>query len=162
MRVYTRNVPGADGDFEGCVAGQVRAAARVLTRRYDRALRGSGLRITQVALLAQLRDGVWLSATELADRVVAERSGVARDLALLERGGLLSGRPRPSDRRVREVSLTPAGEAALGAASPGWRASQDAVVRALGPDRAHLLACLLTDLVAASAVSDVGQGPIHG
>ena len=160
MRVYTRIVQDADNDFEGCAAGNVRAAARVLTRRYDRALRGSGLRITQVALLAQLRDRVWLSATELADRVVAERSGVTRDLALLERSGLLTGRPRPGDRRVREVSLSTAGEAALRAASEGWRASQDAVTDALGPDRAQLLVALLADLVAALTTPGAGEGSI--
>ena len=43
------DVGGAD--FVGCLAGNLRAAARVVTRAYDAALRPHGVRITQIAIL---------------------------------------------------------------------------------------------------------------
>jgi hypothetical protein len=43
-------------DYVGCVAGHLRAAAWAITREYATELRPHGLRITHVALLAQLAD----------------------------------------------------------------------------------------------------------
>jgi hypothetical protein len=62
-----------DEDFVGCLAGNLRAAARVATRRYDARLAGVGLRIGQVALLAQVRRHGPLSASRLADLLAIER-----------------------------------------------------------------------------------------
>jgi DNA-binding MarR family transcriptional regulator len=42
-------------------------------------------------------------------------------LVLLERGGLLSRRPHPTDGRARQVALTPKGRRALGRL---WEASE--------------------------------------
>ena len=64
-------------DFVGCLAGNLRAAARVATRLYDARLAGSGLRIGQVALLAQLRRHPRSSTTRLAQLLAIEQIGRA-------------------------------------------------------------------------------------
>ena len=122
----------ASEDFVGCLAGNLRAASRIATRRYDAELRGIGLRITQVAILAQVRRHGALSIGELAAELSSERSVVARDVAVLERDGLLSVAIDPRDRRVRNVALTKVGQARLRSAGPAWRRAQQQMREALG------------------------------
>jgi DNA-binding MarR family transcriptional regulator len=121
-----------DEDFVGCLAGNLRAAARVATRLYDARLAGVGLRIGQVALLAQVRRHGPLSASRLADLLAIERSAVVRDLQVLERLGLVRSAPDPRDRRGRHLSLTPEGARRLEAAAPRWRAAQELMRDRLG------------------------------
>jgi DNA-binding MarR family transcriptional regulator len=120
-------------DFVGCLAGNLRAASRLATRRYDAELRETGLRITQVAILAQVRRHDALSISELAAALSSERSVIARDVAVLERDGLLRVAIDPKDRRVRNVALTKVGRARLRSAGPAWRRAQQDMREALGP-----------------------------
>jgi len=150
MRVYTYIVPRSDEeDFYGCVAGNVRAAARVLTRIYDNELRNAGLRVTQVALLAQVRRLQPVSVGALAEALASERSAVARDLQILVRDGLVAVRANAADQRVREVRLTAAGNRRLRAAAAGWRLAQQRVHELLGARRVNDLVTLAGDVVEA-------------
>jgi DNA-binding MarR family transcriptional regulator len=136
-------------DFAGCLAGNLRAASRLATRRYDAELRESGLRITQVAILAQVRRHDVLSISELAAELSSERSVIARDVAVLERDGLLSVAIDPNDRRVRNVALTKAGRARLRSAGPAWRRAQKQMREALGQTLADDLLGISRAVVAA-------------
>jgi DNA-binding MarR family transcriptional regulator len=133
------DVPEDREEFAGCLAGNLRAATRLVTRLYDEALRDSGLRITQVALLVQVRRLEPITVSRLAEVLSSERSAVARDLRILEREGLVDMRVSGSDRRAREVRLTPAGGARLAAAAPGWRHAQAEMSARLGLDDAAAL-----------------------
>jgi DNA-binding MarR family transcriptional regulator len=113
-----------DDEFLGCLAGNLRAATRTISRLYDDALRRSGLRITQLAVLAQVRRSEPVTASELALLMSAERSATARDLKLLEGEDLVRSRARTTDRRAREYSLTSLGRSRLGEAAPAWRLAQ--------------------------------------
>ena len=73
-----------------------------------------------------------LSISELAAELSSERSVIARDVAVLERDGLLSVAIDPKDRRVRNVVLTKAGRARLRSAGPAWRRAQQQMREALG------------------------------
>ena len=75
------------------------SVARVATRRYDAALRDHGLRITQVAIMAQVRTLQPVSVSRLAAELSCERSVVARDVAVLERDGLVRVDGDADDRR---------------------------------------------------------------
>lgn len=130
-----------DEEFRGCLAGNLRGATRVVTRMYDDALRASGLRITQVAILAQVRRTQPVTITDLAASLSAERSAVARDLNVLERDGLIRSAERVSDHRVRAVCLTELGVQRLRECAPAWRGAQ---ARA----RAQLGAGAVDDLIA--------------
>jgi DNA-binding MarR family transcriptional regulator len=139
---------GEDEDFVGCLAGNLRAAARVATRLYDARLAGSGLRIGQVALLAQLRRQPGVSTSRLAQLLAIERSTVVRDVQVLERLGLVISEPNPHDRRGRQVSLTPQGHQRLAAAAPEWRSAQDLMRARLGSRSMGQLVTLAQQVVA--------------
>ena len=130
MLVFVDSV--ATEDFVGCLAGNLRAASRLVTRRYDAELRETGLRITQVAILAQVKRGDGVTISELAAELSSERSVIARDVAVLERDGLLSVTIDSKDRRARNVALTKAGRARLRSAGPAWRRAQQQARDALG------------------------------
>lgn len=142
-----------EDDFTGCLAGTLRAATRATTRRYDAALRPSGLRITQVAVLAQVRRLQPVSMSRIAAEIGAERSAVVRDLAVLERDGLVDVAGDEADRRRRLVSLTAAGTERLAAAAPAWRLAQAQMRDVLGDE----LAAALLDV--ARRVSAALDGP---
>jgi DNA-binding MarR family transcriptional regulator len=139
-----------DGDFIGCLAGNLRAAARVATRLYDARLAGSGLRIGQVALLAQLRRHGPLSTSQLAELVAVERSTAVRDVQLLERKGLVTGQPDATDQRRRQLFLTAQGEQRLAAAAPAWRSAQEHMRSRLGGQEMTELVTLAHLVVARS------------
>ena len=136
-------------DFVGCLVGNLRAAARVATRVYDSALRDTGVRITQVAILAQVRKSQPVTVSVLAAELASERSAVARDLAILERSGLVSTSVKADDRRARQIRLTSEGEQRLLECAPAWRSAQQAMGDALGQDRVRDLVELANELVAA-------------
>ena len=129
------------------MAGNLRAATRVVTRLYDDALRVSDLRITQVAILVQVLRGQPMAVTELAANLSAERSAVARDLRVLEREGLVRTAQRVTDRRVREVSLTESGAQRLQESAPAWQAAQAHARAHLGAASVDALTALAGEVV---------------
>jgi DNA-binding MarR family transcriptional regulator len=146
---------GSGDDYVGCLAGHLRAASRVLTREYDAALRSHGMRITQVAILARLADVEPVSVTAFAGAVGSDRSAVARDVAILERAGLVASAAKAGDKRTRELSLTRAGRRKLKECAPAWRAAQTGMRERLGVgDAAALIA--LSDRVVTALSSKPG------
>jgi DNA-binding MarR family transcriptional regulator len=141
--------PGRTDDYVGCVAGHLRAAARVITREYDTALRPHGLRITQVAILARLADLQPVTLTAFADTLASDRSAVARDIAILERAGLVASVANTQDKRARDLSLTRAGRTKLAECAPAWRATQARMRERLGDADAAALVALSDRVVSA-------------
>jgi DNA-binding MarR family transcriptional regulator len=114
-----------------CTMANLRKASRAVTQAYDAALAPSGLRGTQFTLLAAAALLEEATVTQLAEFLVADRTTLTRNLAPLEKAGLLRlhvGR----DRRWRVVSLTGRGRERLAFALPLWRQAQTRTVRALG------------------------------
>lgn len=115
-----------------CVCLHTRMAARAVTRAYNAALRPVGIEVTQLSLLASIAQGGSGSVSALAERLAFERTTLVRNLAHLEREGLVERLP-PQGRAVN-YRLTALGEARTEAALPLWRAAQNDVEAALGPD----------------------------
>lgn len=108
---------------EPCHCNLLRKVARRVSAIYDQELAGSGLRITQYALLAEIERSGPISITHLAAILVMERNGLGHTLRLLERDGLLvtvTGK----DRRSRTVSLTKVGQRRLADLHPRWQRAQ--------------------------------------
>ena len=129
-------------EAQGCACFNLRKATRAVTQLYDDALRPSGLRCTQFSLLTLLKASGAVAMTRLADDAVMDRTTLARNLEVLERGGLVRIRSG-EDARVREIELTRAGVAKLEEAFPLWRRAQRTVKQGLGSGR---LSRLLADL----------------
>ena len=75
---------------------------------YDRAARTAGLGAAQACLLDALTRGS-RSMGELAVELLCDASNVTQLVTRLEAGGLVTRVPDPDDRRVKQVSITPAG-----------------------------------------------------
>jgi len=130
-----------------CTATAARKATRRLTQLYDDALGPSGLRSTQVAILAELdlRAGDPPTMRELAESLVMDRSSLGHTLRPLERDGLIAFEQSAEDRRRQYVALTRAGKAKFRAASRLWEVAQKRFEDVFGePEAAKLRATLLS------------------
>ncbi len=119
---------------EACTCFNLRKAARILTRRYDRWLAPVGLKATQFSVLASLYRMGPVAIGTLAERLGMERTTLTRNLRPLEKQGLIGLSVDLEDRRGRDVTLTVAGEARLERALPLWEQAQAETLSRLGDD----------------------------
>ena len=132
-----------------CTAASVRRASRALSSLYDEALAPTGLRGTQFSLLVAVAIAGEMPVTRMAAILGLDRTTLTRNLAPLEKDGLLQSVPS-SDRRVRLVRLTPRGRSTLERALPLWDSVQRHVVGALSEPRWRKL---LDGLAAVTAIA---------
>src|SRR5947209_12162573 len=104
----------------GCACWRLRQASRAVTRHYERALRGRGLRATQFSLLALLTQTGPLTVSELAAKLGVERTTLTRNLRPLDATRFLNTMTTETDQPVRRLSLTPAGPPAAAKAQSAW------------------------------------------
>jgi DNA-binding MarR family transcriptional regulator len=130
VRVYAREMDSGAIDFaetRQCVCSAARRRSRELTRFYERAMRGSGLRGPQFTLLATLIQTGPTPTTRLADFLGLERTTLTRNLRPLVRNGHVTIEDG-ADRRVHKVAVTAKGVEAAERAYPAWRKAQDAAL----------------------------------
>jgi DNA-binding MarR family transcriptional regulator len=127
-----------------CACQKVRMAARAVTRAYDRALRPVGLRSTQFTILvaASVAEGIPLH--RLANILGLERTTLTRNLAAIEREGLIQ--VASVNGRTRNVLLSPTGEVRLQQALLLWDQAQEKLRRKLGEKEWSILNDSLTKL----------------
>ena len=121
-------------------------AARAVTRLYDDTLRSVGLRATQLAVLAAVGGDAVVSITGLAKFMGMDRSTLTRNLAPLERGGLIRLGVE-GWRRSRTVEITKKGRSRLREALPLWQTAQETLQRRLGMRRWADIRADLDDLI---------------
>jgi DNA-binding MarR family transcriptional regulator len=117
-------------------------AARLVTQRYDDALRPAGLRIMQFTLLARLHAVDRVTMTALAEQASLDRTTLTRNLKpLIERGyvRVIAGK----DQRERLVTVTERGREALREALPLWERAQTSMTDGLGQEATSALLSLL-------------------
>jgi DNA-binding MarR family transcriptional regulator len=124
-------------------------AARAVTRLYDEMLRPTGLRATQLAVLVAVGNEDVTSITELAKFMGMDRSTLTRNLAPLERGGLIRV-GNEGWRRSRIVEITSKGHSRLRDALPFWEKAQQAMRQKLGGRRWPVIMADLDDLIRAA------------
>src|ERR1700741_4008453 len=116
-----------------CASFNFRRMARAVTRLFDLAFHGTGIRSTQFAILVGIAKTQPTSIGALAELLVIDSTTLTRSLRLLEKEGLLLVSKR-SVKRQRFVSLTPQGEQVLAHAMPAWHKAQDRFTQAIGQD----------------------------
>ena len=109
--------------LENCVCHRTRMAARAVTRLYDDTLRSVGLRATQLAVLAAVGGDEVVSIAGLAKFMGMDRSTLTRNLAPLEREGLIRVGVE-GWRRSRTVEITKKGRSRLREALPLWETAR--------------------------------------
>lgn len=125
-----KRLPGLS-EMGECTCQNLRKAARAVTQYYEAALEPSGLKVTQLPVLAVPASRGPLPMSRLADELVMDRTTLTRNLRPLEKAGLIRVR-RGEDKRARIVEITDAGRAALAKALPLWKKAQAEMVDNLG------------------------------
>ena len=110
-----------------CYCLSARKQARMLTRRYEDALRPHKLRATQFSILAVLAQTGALPHTRLAEILGLERTTLTRVAEKMATRGLLTIRDNPDDARVSVTAITPTGTSTLTSALPAWKRVQDEI-----------------------------------
>jgi len=117
-----------------CACYRARSMARAITGLYDETLDDSGLRTTQLAILAAIRRHGAVSMQALATELGVDPSTMTRTLAPMEREGFVASEPG-EDRRVRELALTPKGHRKLAEAGRLWSKAQKRLREKIGTER---------------------------
>lgn len=125
-----------------CACFNVRKAARVITQNFDEVMQPSGVRATQFSILVMIASSDAATMSELADKLVMDRTTLTRNLKPLREQGLVKD-IAGVDRRTRSISLTTKGHMLLLRALPLWRQAQARMTQYLGNER---FADLLTEL----------------
>jgi len=120
-----------EDDFSLCVLDNSRKAARAVSRYYNRLARQVGMTSGQFSVLVAIRQMRERTTAELADRLSMERTTLVRNVALLERDGLVVS-ALAKDGKAKCYSVTDRGEALLQEALPLWRKAQKDVETLLG------------------------------
>ena len=115
----------------GCAAFNLRKTARVVSQTFDAALRQTGLRATQFAVLVAVAKSQPAPIGALAELTLTDATTMTRNLALLRAAGLVEIAAR-GKAREKQVRLSKKGEQALARSVPLWRATQSRFERALG------------------------------
>ncbi len=143
-----------------CPGIRVRAAARMLTRVYDEALRPLGIQLSQLSVLVAVAMFGEQGATMggLARVLVMDRTTLTRNVHPLERAGLLRVARSPDDARARVIFLSRAGERMIEAADPLWRQAQARIRGSLGADRVDALGTQLAEIIALGVSAGDAEG----
>lgn len=131
---------------EVCMGLHIRRAARRITRLYDEELAPVDLTIGQFSLLTMLAGQEKWGMQRLADVLGTDRSSLTATLKPLERRRLVASQADASDRRLRHLTLTPAGSQLLEQAEPLWRVAQRRTSDLIGSDDASLIRSALERL----------------
>lgn len=117
-----------------CACYNLRRTSRAVTQVFDAYFEPLGVKATQFTVVAALsyESKGRPTVTHLARVLVLEPSSLSRNLAVLERQGLLVLAPG-EDKRERIVQLTRAGRALLARGYPLWKQAQAEVAGAIGP-----------------------------
>lgn len=120
-------------DFAQCMVTNSRMAARAITRRYDRHLRGRGITSTQLSLLAAIRQWPRSTVSELAERRGFDRTTLTRNLDRLEQMVLVESQAAQKGNG-RICMVTERGLALMDDLLPIWREAQEEMRELLGDD----------------------------
>jgi DNA-binding MarR family transcriptional regulator len=143
MKTTARAVSTNPADCN-CLA--LRQATRHVTQFYDQCLTPVGVRATQYSILARLNRKGPLTINALAAELVMDRTTLGRNIRPLQRDGLVAIGAGETDRRKKELRLTPAGSVRFAAAQKAWTKAQADFERAFGTRRAKALRVLLEDV----------------
>ncbi len=131
---------------DGCVAFALRRASRVVTRRYEDALRPLNLTSVQFTTLAALVDYPAIPLSAMADAFGMSNSTLTRNLKHMEVKDLIKIEVKSEDARVKLVSIKAKGRHLLQKALPLWQKAQDETLKDLSSPQWMSLKQAIRDL----------------
>lgn len=114
-----------------CASFNFRRASRAVTKLFDLAFEGTGIRSTQFTILVGVAKSQPVSMGALADLLALDPTTLTRSIQPLRKDGLLEISQR-AGMRQRFLRLTRKGERTLANAVPKWRQVQQEFAAALG------------------------------
>jgi DNA-binding MarR family transcriptional regulator len=132
-----------------CLNFNLRKADRAVSQAYDKAIAAGGIKGTQFTLLNGISLAGGASISSLADAMVMDRTTLTRNLAPLERDGLVKV-VAGTDRRTRSVEISAKGRALLDRVLPLWHSAHQRLKSDLGAKATTRLIEQLQAVVAAA------------
>lgn len=114
-----------------CACFNLRKVTRAVTQYFDRYLEVTGIRATQFTLLVELYSTKGKTLTEIAEKLVMDRTTLTRNLKPLEKAGLIAT-VQTLDKRSKAYVLTEEGERKVEQCIPLWQKAQDSMVSSIG------------------------------
>jgi DNA-binding MarR family transcriptional regulator len=108
-------------------------SSRALNRLYDDALRPTGLKSSQVPLLAAMHAGEFESISDLSRKLEMDRTTLTRNLRPLIAAGFVT--LSTARGRAKGVQITREGLDALSRATPLWMSAQRHILSHFGLER---------------------------
>ena len=139
--------------IDHCNCSAMRKASRQISRFYDSHLEPAGLRITQFLILAALNRVGSATVNALAEQLDIERTAMGKMVGFLERDGLVTIKPSPTDGRSRTIELTAEGLRLFKKAGPLWHEAQRQFEQLNGKENVRALRQGLRNIV----VGGLGQ-----
>jgi DNA-binding MarR family transcriptional regulator len=112
---------------DACLCLHLQRAARAVARRFDTAFRPFDLTNGQFSLLMSLNRPEPASMRSVANLLAMDRTTLTAALKPLQRRGLITVATDPTDRRSRQLTLTPLGRDLLAGAVPIWQREHAAI-----------------------------------
>lgn len=138
----------------------IRRLNQISTSVFHERMKAHGFEVTsiQFAALNAISAHPGIDQATLAGRIAYDRTTIGGVVDRLESKGYITRVVSKKDRRAREVSLTPEGQAALGRLTPVVRALQPDILAGLSEDeRAQFLALAAK---AAAAGNEQSRAPL--
>lgn len=127
----------------------VQRTARVVARRFDCALRPTGLTHGQFILLGHIGQNDVSTMTSLASLLAMDRTTLTAALKKLERNGFIGIQTRRPDRRIKQITVTFQGRGLLKRAARVWERSNMELASSLKSDVNLRSLCWSLDLLTA-------------
>ncbi|HYA42038.1 MAG TPA: MarR family winged helix-turn-helix transcriptional regulator [Syntrophobacteraceae bacterium] len=122
-----------------CLCALIRKAGRIVTRNYDNWLKPSGLKVTQLGMLAKIAGNPSITVSELAESLVMDQTTVSRNLRVLEKSGYIHLEAEMADHRIRRIQISDFGVSRMNEAIPLWEKAQLDMERVLGREGVELM-----------------------
>ena len=122
-----------------CLCALIRKAGRIVTRNYEKCLKPSGLKITQLSMLANIARNPAITVSELAELLFMDQTTVSRNLGVLERSGYVHLEEEVTDHRIKRIQMTDFGKSKMKEAIPLWEKSQSDMEQILGRESIEVM-----------------------
>ncbi|MDH5757791.1 MAG: MarR family winged helix-turn-helix transcriptional regulator [Nitrospinota bacterium] len=106
-----------------CVATRARLISRSITAIFDEALKGSGVKVSQVNLMVMVFNLGQARSSDICRIMKMDASTLSRNVDRMKKKGWLDSRHEDGARSMI-VSITPAGEQLLVEIYPQWKEAQ--------------------------------------
>jgi len=107
-----------------CVAGRTLQMARIVSAKFDDALRSTGITAHQLTLLSMVAKRKSTTPRDMIPFLKMDQSTLSRNLSRLIDKKLLAAKPDKDDARTQRITLTPQGRKIWRQAYAGWNQAQ--------------------------------------